>query len=97
VPHGNTFQNRRRTLKDACSLPRVNRQCGENLLGADDVSVVIQYTYKLYAEFYVPYRALIFLTETNKCALAKMFNCTVLCITPTCFGHSCDHLQVVIQ
>ena len=48
----------------------------------------------------VPYRAFkctYFLAETNRCTLAKMFNCTLLFITPTCFGHSCDHLQVVAQ
>ena len=26
-----------------------------------------------------------------------MFSYTVLFITPTCFGHSCDHLQGVVQ
>jgi hypothetical protein len=38
-----------------------------------------------------------FVTETNKCTLAKIFNYTVLFITPTCFGHSCDHLQGVVH
>jgi hypothetical protein len=26
-----------------------------------------------------------------------MFSHTVLSITPTCFGHSCDHLRGVVQ
>jgi hypothetical protein len=39
----------------------------------------------------------VFLTEINKCTLANVFCCTILLITLTCFGHSCDHLQRVVQ
>ena len=35
--------------------------------------------------------------QTNKCTIAKLFSYTVLFITPTCFGHSCDHIQGVPQ
>jgi hypothetical protein len=35
--------------------------------------------------------------QTNKCTIAKLFSYTVLFITPTCFGHSCDHIRGVPQ
>jgi hypothetical protein len=37
-----------------------------------------------------------FFAETNNCTIMT-FSCTVLFITSTCFGHSCDHLQGVVQ
>jgi hypothetical protein len=40
---------------------------------------------------------LYFHTETSKFTLAKMLSYTVLFIALTSFGHSCDHLQGVVQ
>jgi hypothetical protein len=34
------------------------------------------------------------LVDTNKYTNAKMFSCSLLFITPTCFGHSCDIFRV---
>ena len=42
-------------------------------------------------------KANLFFVQTNKCTLAKIFSCIFLLITPTCFDHSCDHLQGVVQ
>jgi hypothetical protein len=52
----------------------------------------------MYQTSCIPHLALrfsCFLVQTNKSTIAKMFTCTVLFITPTCFGHSCNHLQGV--
>jgi hypothetical protein len=38
-----------------------------------------------------------FLVETNQRIITKMFSYTVLFITPTYFGPSCDHLQGVVK
>jgi hypothetical protein len=47
----------------------------------------------------VLYRALNYLpVQTDKCTLVKLFSYTrLLLLAPTCFGHSCDHLQGVPQ